>query len=144
MRNGAAAAAAWYTVTALTFFEAASDYALTMQVHKDLLDAPAGGGLAGQFLRSEADNAPTAAQLLVGRVLQGEKVADDEIFTILSAEQSLIVGSQDTCRKKLRTYADLGIDRLMCLQQIGSIADDQVTKSIRLIGELIPEFDRDE
>jgi hypothetical protein len=41
------------------------------------------------------------------------------------------------------SYADLGIDRLMCLQQIGGIADDKVTTSIRLIGELIPEFDRE-
>jgi hypothetical protein len=27
------------------------------------------------------------------------------------------------CRKKLKTYVDLGIDRLMCLHQIGNIAD---------------------
>ena len=59
-----------------------------------------------------------------------------------SAQQSLIVGSPDTCRKKLQAYADLGIDRLMCLQQIGPIGADEVMTSIRLIGELIPEFDR--
>jgi alkanesulfonate monooxygenase SsuD/methylene tetrahydromethanopterin reductase-like flavin-dependent oxidoreductase (luciferase family) len=143
MRNGAAAAAAWYTVTALTFFEAATEFAATMQRHQELLDAPDGGGLTGQFLRGEVDNAPTDAQLLIGRVLQGEDVPDDEVFTVLSAQQSLIVGSQETCREKLRAYADLGIDRLMCLHQIGDIADDKVTTSIRLIGELIPEFDRD-
>ena len=142
MRNGAAAAAAWYTVTALTFFEAATEFATTMQRHQDLLNAP-DRGLTSQFLRGEVNNAPTEAQLLIGRVLQGEKVPDDELFTVLSAQESLIVGSQDTCRKKLQTYADLGIDRLMCLQQIGGIADDKVTTSIRLIGELIPEFDRE-
>ncbi|MFC4857942.1 LLM class flavin-dependent oxidoreductase [Actinophytocola glycyrrhizae] len=142
MRNGAAAAAAWYTVTALTFFEAATEFAATMRRHQDLLGAPGGGGLTGRFLRGEAGNAPTDAQLLIGRVLQGEEVPDDELFTVLAAQQSLIVGSPDTCREKLRAYADLGIDRLMCLQQIGSIPDDAVTTSIRLIGDLIPEFDR--
>ena len=67
---------------------------------------------------------------------------EDELFTVLSAQQSLIVGSLETCREKLRAYADLGVDRLMCLHQIGSLAADSVTRSIELIGELIPEFDR--
>lgn len=142
MRNGAAAAAAWYTVTALTFFEAAAAFMEMTQRHQELLEAPDGGGLTGDFLRGEAENAPTEAQLLIGRVLQGEQVPDEEIFTVLSAQDSLIVGSPDTCRKKLRTYADLGIDRLMCLQQIGGMPHDKVMKSIRLVGELIPEFDR--
>jgi alkanesulfonate monooxygenase SsuD/methylene tetrahydromethanopterin reductase-like flavin-dependent oxidoreductase (luciferase family) len=141
MRNGAAAAAAWYTVTALTFFEAAADFANLMRRQQELLDAPEGGGLTGQFLRAEADDVPTEAQLMIGRILQGEPVTDDEVFAVLSAQQSLIVGSPETCRKKLRAYADLGIDRLMCLHQIGSIPDDAATTSIRLIGELIPEFD---
>lgn len=141
MRNGAAAAAAWYTITALTFFEAATDFANTMRRHQELLDRPDGGGLAGDFLRGEADTAPTEGQLMIGRIMNGEQVPDDELFAVLSAQQSLIVGSPDTCRAKLRAYADLGIDRLMCLHQIGNIADDAVTTSIRLIGELIPEFD---
>jgi alkanesulfonate monooxygenase SsuD/methylene tetrahydromethanopterin reductase-like flavin-dependent oxidoreductase (luciferase family) len=143
MRNGAAAAAAWYTVTALTFFEAATEFAATMQRHEKLLNAPDGGGLTGAFLRAEASDAPTDAQLLIGRILQGEQVPDDELFTVLSAQQSLIVGSPETCRTKLKAYANLGIDRLMCLQQIGGIAEDKVTRSIQLIGELIPEFDHD-
>ncbi|HEX4721262.1 MAG TPA: LLM class flavin-dependent oxidoreductase [Pseudonocardiaceae bacterium] len=143
MRNGAAAAAAWYTVTALTFFEAATDFVRMMKRHEELLAKPDGGGLTGEFLRGEADNPPTEAQLLIGRILQGETVPDDEVFTVLSAQDSLIVGSQETCRKKLRAYAELGIDRMMCLHQMGGLADDDVLKSIRLIGELIPDLDRD-
>jgi alkanesulfonate monooxygenase SsuD/methylene tetrahydromethanopterin reductase-like flavin-dependent oxidoreductase (luciferase family) len=75
--------------------------------------------------------------------VQGEDVPDDEIFSVLSAQDSLIVGSPDTCRRKLRAYADIGIDRMMCLQQMGSLAHDDVLTSIRLIGDLIAEFDRD-
>jgi alkanesulfonate monooxygenase SsuD/methylene tetrahydromethanopterin reductase-like flavin-dependent oxidoreductase (luciferase family) len=141
MRNGAAAAAAWYTVTALRFFNAAAEFAATMQRHQDIL-AAGDGGLTGEFLRAEVDAVPTGAQLVIGRIIQGEDVPEDEVFEVLSAQQSLIVGSPDTCREKLQAYADLGIDRLMCLQQIGPIGADEVLTSIRLIGELIPEFDK--
>ncbi len=140
MRDGAAAAAAWYTVTALTFFEAATNFAEMTRRHEELLASSDGGGLTGDFLRGEADDPPTEAQLLIGRVLRGEEVGEEEVFTVLSAQQSLIVGSQQTCRRKLRAYADLGVDRLMCLHQIGGLPEPAVTRSIELIGELIPEF----
>ncbi|HEY0806396.1 MAG TPA: LLM class flavin-dependent oxidoreductase [Pseudonocardiaceae bacterium] len=141
MRNGAAAAAAWYTVTALTFFEAATDFVRTMRRHEELMNTPDSGGLTGQFLRGEAGDAPTEAQTLIGRILQGQHVPDDEIFTVLSAQDSLIVGSPDTCARKLKAYADIGIDRMMCLQHMGGIDHEDVLTSIRLIGDLIPKFD---
>ncbi|MGX7826356.1 LLM class flavin-dependent oxidoreductase [Actinokineospora sp. 24-640] len=142
MRNGAAAAAAWYTVTALNFFEASKDFVRLLARQQELMADPAGGGLAGEFLRAEATAGPTPGQLLIGRIINGEDVPDEEIFDILSAQQSLIVGSPETCREKLRAYADLGIDRLMCLHQIGGLTHEQVMTSIRLTGDLIPEFDR--
>ena len=143
MRNGAAAAAAWYSTHALTFFEAATDFRLAMERNEKLLAAPDGGGATGEFLRAEAGDAPTPAAMLIGRILGGEDVPEDELFEILSAQNSLIVGSPDTCRKKLRAYADLGIDRLLCLHQMGALGDEEVTTSIRLTGELISEFDTD-
>jgi alkanesulfonate monooxygenase SsuD/methylene tetrahydromethanopterin reductase-like flavin-dependent oxidoreductase (luciferase family) len=146
MRNGAAAAAAWYTARALTFFEAADAFVAVMNQQQALLDDPSGGGLTGDFLRDEAAkaDAPNAAQLVIGRILQGEQVPDDEVFEVLNAQDSLIVGSPETCRRKLRAYADLGIDRLMSFHQVGSLPHDQVLKSIRLIGDLIPEFDTED
>ena len=113
----------------------------TMQRHEELLKEPDGGGLTGDFLRHEVNDAPTEAQILVGRVLQGQDVSEDEIFAVLSAQDSLIVGSPETCARKLRAYEGIGIDRMMCLQQMGGIAHDDVMTSIRLIGDLIPEFD---
>ena len=142
MRNGAAAAAAWYTVTALNFFEAGQDFVNGLERQKELMAQSDGGGLAGEFHRAEEGAGPTPGQLLIGRILQGEDIPDDELFAILSEQQSLIVGSPETCRKKLRAYADLGVDRLMCLQQIGGLGHEEVMTSIRLTGELIPEFDR--
>jgi alkanesulfonate monooxygenase SsuD/methylene tetrahydromethanopterin reductase-like flavin-dependent oxidoreductase (luciferase family) len=96
-------------------------------------------------LRAEAEVAaagggPHRAQLAVGRILQGESVPDDELFEALSEQDSLIVGSPETCRKKLRAYAELGIDRMMAFHQVNALSHETVLKSIRLIGELIPEF----
>jgi alkanesulfonate monooxygenase SsuD/methylene tetrahydromethanopterin reductase-like flavin-dependent oxidoreductase (luciferase family) len=141
MLDGAAAAAAWYTVTALTVFEAASVFAEQTALQQRLLDDPAGGGLAGQFFRDEADAVPNRAQLAIGRILRGEAVPDGELFDALSEQGSLIVGSPQTCRRKLRAYADLGVDRLMAFHQVAGLPHDSVMRSIRLLGELIPEFD---
>ncbi len=143
VRNGAAAAAAWYTAKALTFFEAADAFTENIRRQQRLLADPAGGGFTGDFLRAEeaAGAGPNRAQLVIGRILSGEAVPDDEVFDALMAQESLIVGSPETCRRKLRVYADLGIDRLMCFQQVGGLAHDKVMRSIELIGGLIPEFD---
>lgn len=142
-KNGAAAAAAWYTSTAFTFFEAKEYFLVKLAEQKALLAAPDGGGLAGQYLREQAakPEPPNAAQLVIGRIMQGEVVPPDEIYEALSAQASLIVGSPETCRKKMQAYADLGIDRLMCFHQVGGLRHEDVMKSIRLIGELIPELD---
>jgi alkanesulfonate monooxygenase SsuD/methylene tetrahydromethanopterin reductase-like flavin-dependent oxidoreductase (luciferase family) len=142
-RDGAAAAAAWYTVKALTFFEAAADFGRAMARQEAILADPSGGGLTGEFLRAEqaGAGAPTPAQLLIGRVLRGEPVPEEELFGALMDQGSLIVGSPETCREKLRAYADLGVDRLMCFQQVGALPHESVMRSIALIGDLIPELD---
>ncbi|MBV9855132.1 MAG: LLM class flavin-dependent oxidoreductase [Streptosporangiaceae bacterium] len=142
VRDGAAAAAAWYTVTALTFFEAAAAYAERFAQEQKLIEDPSGGGLTGQFLRGEAAfAAPNDAQLAIASILQGQPVPEDKLYDVLYAQGSLIVGSQQTCREKLTAYADLGIDRLMTFQQVAALPHDSVMRSIQLIGELIPEFD---
>ncbi|HWO61702.1 MAG TPA: LLM class flavin-dependent oxidoreductase [Umezawaea sp.] len=144
MHNGAAAAAAWYTVRALRFFEAADAFVTELARQQEVLADPTGGGLTGDFLRAEATAVlgPNEAQLVIGRILQGEDVDDEEVFEALNAQDSLIVGSPDTCRKKLRVYEELGIDRLMSFHQVGALPHEQVMRSIELFSTLIPEFDR--
>jgi alkanesulfonate monooxygenase SsuD/methylene tetrahydromethanopterin reductase-like flavin-dependent oxidoreductase (luciferase family) len=135
VRNGAAAAAAWYTVRALTFFEAKKAFLETAARQRPLLAAP---GLTGDFLRAEAAVPPNRAQLLIAGILEGERPTDDDVFDALRDQDSLIVGSPRTCRKKIEMYADLGIDRLMCFHQVGALPHEAVMKSIRLAGGLIP------
>jgi hypothetical protein len=40
----------------------------------------------------------------------------------------------------MSAHGDLGIDRLMCFQQVGRIPHDAVTKSMRKVGALIPQL----
>jgi alkanesulfonate monooxygenase SsuD/methylene tetrahydromethanopterin reductase-like flavin-dependent oxidoreductase (luciferase family) len=144
MRNGAATAAAWYTCVAFAFFEVKEMFLQMAAEQEALARDLAGGGLTGQLVREQAAKAvapPNRTQILLGRILQGETVSDDEVFDTLSAQDSLIVGSPDTCRRKIQRFQELGVDRLMCFQQVGSLPHDKVMKSIRLVGELIPEFD---
>ena len=144
MRNGAAMAAAWYTNNALTFFEAKEVFLKMAAEQEALLKDPAGGGLTGQFLRDQAAKGvtpPNQAQIVLGRIMQGETVSDEEVFDALSVQDSLIVGSPETCRRKMKVFEDLGIDRLMCFQQVGPLPHDKVMKSIRLVGEMIRELD---
>ena len=37
-------------------------------------------------------------------------------------------------------YEEIGIDRLMTLHQVGALSHEKIMKSIRLVGEVIPEF----
>lgn len=65
-----------------------------------------------------------------------------EVYEALSGQDSLVVGTPETCLRKLEAFADLGIDRLMTFQQVGAIRHEAVMKSIRMVGALIPELDR--
>lgn len=44
----------------------------------------------------------------------------------------------------MKRYQEIGLDRLMCFQQVGNLAYDDIVTSMRLVGEhLIREFDSD-
>ena len=142
MENGCAEAAAWYTNGAFTFFEATESFVLTARELEAVAADPAGGGLTGQFVRDHASDTETEAQLIVARVMEGEDVPREEIWEALSKQHSLIVGTQDQVREGIEIYRDAGIDRLMSFHQVGPVRHDAIMKSIRLTGELIPEFDK--
>ncbi|EAU63169.1 putative N5,N10-methylenetetrahydromethanopterin reductase homolog, partial [Stigmatella aurantiaca DW4/3-1] len=76
----------------------------------------------------------------LSRVVQGETVPDEDLWEVLSEQESLIVGSKEQVRKRLKRYEALGIDALMSFHQVGALPHEKVMKSIRLTGELIPEF----
>ncbi len=141
MENGVARAAAWYTNGSFTFFEAKELFLKTAAELEALAKDPAGGGLTGQYMRKKDPNAPQSrAQRLLGRVMSGENVPDEELWQVLSEQSSLITGTQDQVRRGLKRYEELGIDALMSFHQVGPLPHEKIMKSIRLTGELIPEF----
>nr|AYM53880.1 alkanal monooxygenase alpha chain [Kofleria flava] len=141
MENGAARAAAWYTTGSFTFFEAKDAFVQMASELEVLAKDPAGGGLAGQYVRNKDPNAPhSRAQRVLGRIMQGEAVPDQEVWDVLREQDSLIVGTKDQVRKGMKRYEELGIDALMSFQQVGPLTHEKVMKSLRLTGELIPEF----
>jgi alkanesulfonate monooxygenase SsuD/methylene tetrahydromethanopterin reductase-like flavin-dependent oxidoreductase (luciferase family) len=98
----------------------------------------AGGGVATAGLAQEV---PVVA--LLKRLAAGESVSNEEIFETLDPLPSVIVGDVASCRRKIEAYADIGVDRLMCLLQFGALPQEAILRSLRTIGDdLIPVYDR--
>ncbi|MEZ4333655.1 MAG: LLM class flavin-dependent oxidoreductase [Myxococcota bacterium] len=54
----------------------------------------------------------------------------------------LVVGDPERCLQKMKHYADLGIDQLICYVQFGYHAHESVMKTIELLGkEVLPELE---
>lgn len=84
---------------------------------------------------------PVPVIALLNRQLVGEKIDPVEAFEVMELIPSVILGDPDACERKLRGYAAVGCDRLMCLMQMGGVAQESVLQSIRLTGEhLIPRL----
>jgi alkanesulfonate monooxygenase SsuD/methylene tetrahydromethanopterin reductase-like flavin-dependent oxidoreductase (luciferase family) len=144
--NGAAAAAAWYVNTVLDFFEIREN---TLRAADELAAAVGSNPNSplAEYARmaQAAQDAPkTEATRLLDRMSQGEHITNEEAYEILNKQDSVIIGDIDTCRRKMRRYQEIGLDRLMCFQQVGNLPPEAIKQSMRLVGEhLIREFDPD-
>jgi alkanesulfonate monooxygenase SsuD/methylene tetrahydromethanopterin reductase-like flavin-dependent oxidoreductase (luciferase family) len=88
-------------------------------------------------------NDPVPVIALMNRQLAGEKLDPVEAYEALEAYDAVVIGDVDSCRRKIQRLADLGVDRLMCLMQMGPLPHEVVMRSIRDAGELlIPEFEK--
>ncbi|MBW2499805.1 MAG: hypothetical protein JRF61_21180 [Deltaproteobacteria bacterium] len=86
-------------------------------------------------------NDPVPVISLLNRHRLGEEIDPVEAFETLEAIESVVIGDLDTCLAKMRRYAEIGCDRLMCLMQIGALSQESVLRSMRLAGEeLIPRL----
>jgi alkanesulfonate monooxygenase SsuD/methylene tetrahydromethanopterin reductase-like flavin-dependent oxidoreductase (luciferase family) len=78
---------------------------------------------------------------LMNRLHAGMEVDPVEVYDALLPIDSVIIGDVETCRRKLARYAELGVDRLMCLMQLGYLSHERVMQSIRTAGtSLVPEL----
>ena len=143
--NGAAAAAAWYVNTVSDFFEvrefmlrAGDELAAAVSANPDSALAE----WASMQEEAAAHVEETEFTQLLNRMVSGEHISNEEAYEILNKQDTVIIGDVDTCRKKMQRYRDIGLDRLMCFQQVGNLSPEAIKKSMRLVGEhLIPEFD---
>ncbi len=78
---------------------------------------------------------------LMNRQWAGLELDPVEAFEALEPVDSVIIGDAPTCVGKLERYAEAGVDRLMCLVQMGGLGQDMVLRTIRDAGEMIlPKF----
>ena len=59
------------------------------------------------------------------------------------AADMIVIGDVDTCIRKMKHYADLGVDELICYVQWGYLEHEDIKRTIEVLGkEVIPEMDR--
>ncbi|HEX5066647.1 MAG TPA: LLM class flavin-dependent oxidoreductase [Myxococcota bacterium] len=80
---------------------------------------------------------PVPVIRLLNRQRAGLPLDPEEAFEVLAALESVILGDVDACRDKLKRYADIGVDRLMCLMSFGALPQERVLRSLRLTGEYL-------
>jgi alkanesulfonate monooxygenase SsuD/methylene tetrahydromethanopterin reductase-like flavin-dependent oxidoreductase (luciferase family) len=55
----------------------------------------------------------------------------------------VIVGDPDRCVEKMKRYADLGVDQLICYVQFGQLSGESTLRTVELLGkEIIPELEK--
>ena len=137
--SGAAEAILWFINAAPAVFHVPRNTWIDA-IRGDLKDsAPSSDtALSAPEVYDDLDlNDPVPVIALLNRQLAGEQLDPVEVFEVMEAIESVIIGDPDACEKKLRGYADVGCDRLMCLMQMGGVSQESVLKSIRLTGELL-------
>ncbi len=75
---------------------------------------------------------------LLNRQRAGQTLDPEEVYDVLDAVESVVIGDPDRCLEKMRAYGAVGADRLMCLMQFGALPQSEILGSIRRVGELIP------
>ena len=143
IENGAGEAVAWYVNTINVFFELAELRKKNMEQIKKSQEA--GAGLRGQIDAPAADEEMSperkAALDLIQRMADGEQLHPEEVYEVLSKQDSVIIGDPETCRRKMAHYRDIGVDSLLCFQQVGALQHEHIMDSIRLTGEhIVPYF----
>jgi alkanesulfonate monooxygenase SsuD/methylene tetrahydromethanopterin reductase-like flavin-dependent oxidoreductase (luciferase family) len=76
---------------------------------------------------------------LMNRQVLGMEVDPVEAYELMEPIESVIIGDVETCLRKARGFAEVGVQRLMGLHQFGFMKHEDAMRSIRLAGEhLIP------
>lgn len=88
---------------------------------------------------------PNTPQEEVDRIFPLMKpLAEGNIPVDIFMDADMIVcGDADTCYEKMKHYADLGVDELLCYVQFGYLPHESVMKTLEIIGkEVLPEIEK--
>jgi alkanesulfonate monooxygenase SsuD/methylene tetrahydromethanopterin reductase-like flavin-dependent oxidoreductase (luciferase family) len=143
IESGAPQAALWYVSSAPRVFNVPRDIFYT--AIRGSTDPRSQGSIAAltEAERPDATDTtdPNPVVALLKRDFAGETISNEEIFETIGKLDSVVIGDVETCRRKMAGFRDIGVDRLMCLMQMGSVPQNAVLSSIRLAGErLNPHF----
>jgi alkanesulfonate monooxygenase SsuD/methylene tetrahydromethanopterin reductase-like flavin-dependent oxidoreductase (luciferase family) len=68
-------------------------------------------------------------------------IEGDVPIETFDAADMIVIGDVDTCVRKMKHYADLGIDELICYVQWGFLEHQDILRTIEVLGkEVIPEL----
>jgi hypothetical protein len=80
--------------------------------------------------------------VVLKRMAQGEQIRFEEAHEVLEDLDCVVIGDPDHCNRKFEGYQAIGVDRMMCMMQYGSIPHPAVLRSIELAGRhCIPAFE---
>ncbi len=93
-------------------------------------------------IQSEGDlEDPVPVIRLMNRLHAGLELDPVEVYEALLPIDSVIIGDAETCRPKFARYDEMGVDRLMCLMNMGHLEHKHTMQSIRTVGKrLLPEL----
>jgi alkanesulfonate monooxygenase SsuD/methylene tetrahydromethanopterin reductase-like flavin-dependent oxidoreductase (luciferase family) len=79
--------------------------------------------------------------VVLKRMAQGEEISHEEAHEVLEALDCVVIGDPDHCIEKFAGYQAIGVDRMMCMTQFGTIPHDAVVRSLELTGRhCLPAF----
>jgi len=75
---------------------------------------------------------------LLQRTLEGEIPLD-----AFHEADMFVVGDPEQCFEKMKRYADLGVDQMVCRVEYGHLSHESIMKNIELLGkEVLPELEK--
>ena len=143
VHSGAPRSALWYVSSAPKVFNVPRDiFYQAIRGQTDPRSAPSTVAL-DQAETPDPDDIsdPNPVVSLMKREFAGEEISNEEIFETIRHLDSVIIGDVATCGRKMAQFKEIGMDRLMCLVQMGEVPHTAVMNTIRLIGdEFIERF----
>jgi len=142
VNSGAAWSALWYINAAAVTFKVPRRVWYDMiraGLHPNAADTAARASLDPQETVIEPDDPPTL--VLLKRMAQGQEISFEEAHETLETLDCVIIGDPAHCAAKVKGYEAVGVGRLMCMMQYGSLTQAASLRSIELAGQkLIPTF----